>query len=513
MYQPRRLGEPAGSVAADLAAHAWNRRLTLYAGAGVSAASPTSLPGAAALAHLVFDALRGQIPLDGVDANDLVAVADAIETQPLGADLLRQTILRVADLRGAAVNYAHEVLGLLLCEGAATVIETNYDDCIERAAQPERPVVVRTGPEMLQASGAALLKAHGCATQTETMRVSQADLDSVPQWAQTRIAAQLRNDRVVFIGIGSPADYVRNTITALLAEVGPDHLLVVDPWLAEWDAVPAPAWRTILPHLPPEQRDHRTAEAFCDALLRGYLGQIRTTARNAVAGMPEGHPQRRGLERIIKAMEQRDAVWALRWMRAGSYKLSPGVSVVTSPVAVAGLLGTGCLLGDAGLASLRPGGWLFVTPTAVRPQTGAQQATPEQLREPAPLPNKNAGVAPTSNSVDPTPIMLLMTHGPTLGAAAEAEARRRVVQARGGGVVAPGADVVVVVVGHMGPMSTEVKVARGDRLAIVVSHRPQPLADDPPENLIADVEPSHLIDGVNSGRVLLVNGDDLIEAA
>jgi hypothetical protein len=122
----------------------------VYAGAGVSAAAPTSLPGATTLARLIADALRDQIPLDGVDSDDLLAVAEAVAAQPLGTDLLRQTILAVADLRSATVNYAHEVLGLLLCEGAATVFETNYDDCIERGAHPERPIVVRTATELLQ---------------------------------------------------------------------------------------------------------------------------------------------------------------------------------------------------------------------------------------------------------------------------------------------------------------------------------------------------------------------------
>lgn len=83
MYQPEQLAEPAGSVAADLATHAWNERLTVYAGAGVSAAPPTSLPGADALARLVADALRTQIPLDGVNCDDLIAVADAVAAQPL----------------------------------------------------------------------------------------------------------------------------------------------------------------------------------------------------------------------------------------------------------------------------------------------------------------------------------------------------------------------------------------------------------------------------------------------
>jgi hypothetical protein len=200
----------------------------------------------------------------------------------------------VADLLGARINYGHEALGLLLCEGVATILETNYDDCIERGAQPDRPPVVMTAAELLDSTGQALLKVHGCATQPRTMRVTQADLDNAPRWAQTRVAAQLGTDRVVFIGIGSPADYVRESITGILEDVGVDHLLLVDPLLSAWDDDPPSEWRDLLPGLDAEHRDTRTAEEFCDALLRAYLHHPRRAARQRVGAMDAGHPQRSG---------------------------------------------------------------------------------------------------------------------------------------------------------------------------------------------------------------------------
>jgi hypothetical protein len=55
--------------------------------------------------------------------------------------LLHMAILDAADFLGARANYAHEVLALLICEGSATVLVTNYDDCIERSA-PQRLTVI-----------------------------------------------------------------------------------------------------------------------------------------------------------------------------------------------------------------------------------------------------------------------------------------------------------------------------------------------------------------------------------
>jgi hypothetical protein len=507
VYQPETLREPAGSVAADLAAHALRRQLTVYAGAGLSVAPPTSLPGASALAQLIVGALNHQVPLEGVDHTDLIAVANAVAKQPLGSDLLRQTMLNVADFRGAAFNYAHEVLALLLCEGAALVLETNYDDCIERAAQPERPSVVRTSSEMLQADGASLLKAHGCATQPETMLVTQSDLDSVPRWASTRVAAQLRSSRVAFIGIGSPADYVSQNVTELIDDVGVAHLLVVDPCLAHWDSGDPPAWRNLLPELPIEHRDERTAQQFCDALLRAYLDSPRRTAVNRVAGMPEVHAQRVGVDSILQTLWSRDAVWVLRWMRAASYGLTPGTSVATSTELTRGLLAGGSLLGDAPVASLRSGGWMFVS-----------CPLPIQVDE-RPTATTESGGATTLNATVGTPkpvnlpVMLLMSHGSPLGATVDAEARRRVVQARGEDVVPSGVAVVVVAVGHMGPISGEVEVGRGTRIADVLARLPRLAHDGAPANVVSEAQPTHLIDGPTSGSILMVNGDDLIEAA
>ncbi len=290
------MSEPSDSITASLAGRALDQQLTIYAGAGLSAADPTGLPGASILAQRVTDVLRSRVALDGVDPTDLVAVADAVSAQPMGDDLLRQTILEVADLCGAECNYAHTVIALLLCEGAVTVIETNYDDCIERAAHPERPVVVRTPDEMLDAPSTALLKAHGCATAPRTMIITQAELDAVPRWAETRIASELRRSRVAFVGIGSPADYVRESIRELAVKSDLSTLCSSIHHFLDGIRRTLRDGERFCPNSMPITAIPRTAEEFLDSLLRAYLDHPRRDARQTVTDMAEDHPQRYGLE-------------------------------------------------------------------------------------------------------------------------------------------------------------------------------------------------------------------------
>ena len=476
MYLPRPLAEPAGPVAAALALHARRRELTIYAGAGVSAADPAALPGAARLAQLIHESLSHHLDLTAVESDDLLAVADAVAAESRGDDLLRMTILQVADLLGAHENFAHEVLGLLLCEGVVTILETNFDNCIERAAQPECPTVVRTAGDLLQASGPALLKAHGCATQPKTMIVTTAQLAEAPPWATVRVAAQLRQDQVVFLGIGSVADYIRNSINEILEEVGVEHLLVVDPAMASWDTAEL-AWKDVLPVLRPDQRDPRTADEFCDALLRAYAMLFVNDLKAAVHSMDPEHPQRKGTSTLVQRLAERDAVWGVRWLRSASHRLPTGSPTVGSSEAIRGALAIGALVGVGGITSLTRG-----------------------------------GVVRVNADGHPIPVLLLMNHTGALGTVAEPEARRRVHFAKGQDLIDADADVVVVAVGHVGPVSGEIPVNRGHRLADIL-RACQERAQVLPANLLAVPEADHVINGVMSGNVWIINGDDLIEAA
>lgn len=480
VYAPQPVRTPAGSVATLLATHARSQTLTIYAGAGVSAASPTSLPGASSLALRIVGALSSQVDLttlDDEDQCDLIKVADAISELPMGRQLLRRTILEVADLAGATTNFAHEVLAVLLCEGAAVILETNYDDCIERAAQPERPDVVRTAAELLQATGPALLKAHGCVTQPDTMLITAAELAGAPAWATAQVAARLRQHPVVFLGIGSVADYVRNTVKEIYDEVGTSHVLVVDPALANWDTREL-AWKELLPNLATEQRDERTAEEFCDALIRAYAAHYFLSTNQAVDGMDIQHPQRTGVQTFLTGFESRDGVWVVRWLREASFRLATGKAVIGSPESIQGALAISALVGKE--ASTRFGREGVVR---IQPAEGAEAQ-----------------------------LMLLLAFGTTLGSAASVEARRRVARARGQDLLNSDNDVIVVLIGHTGPLDEELPVEPGNRIADLLAAA----ADTPqalPNDVIATAQSDHIINGVTAGMIWLVDGGRLIEAA
>jgi hypothetical protein len=504
VYQPLPLSEPAGSVAAEMAGRARDHALTIYAGAGLSVAPPTSLPGAAGLAERIADSLQGDIPLDGVDHSDLLAVADAVAAQPLGLQLLQRTIGEVADLLGAHFNYAHCVLGLLLAEGAATIFETNYDDCIERAAQPEVTRVIRTAGDVVDMVLPALLKGHGCARLPSTMLATSAQLAAPPLWAEAIVQARLMHDRVVFLGIGSVADYVRNGLDFLLTTVGDDNLLVADPAMAHWDDSEPPAWRNLLPELDPGQRDDRPAEEFLDALLRAYLMEPRKKARQMVAGLDEHNTQRRGLTSLLDALDAKDAVTVLRWLRAACHRAHHhGEAIAMAPVTVEGLLALGCLIGDSWSPEFEHDGWITAVPSP-SPTSASSPAEPGSA--------VRAHETAQPNSAGGLPILTLLVTGHEAGTAAAAEARYRVQSARNRSAVPTGADVIVLCTGHMGSLdATEVMVDRGDDIAEVFS-KAQSDALSVPNHLIADSDPRHIIDNSMAGNVLLVNGPSLVVA-
>jgi hypothetical protein len=478
VYQPEPLSVPTGTAAAALAEQALACRLTVYAGAGVSAAPPTSLPGAARLANLVFEVASAAVALDGVDRSDLVGVADRLATEPQGLAYLKSIILRVAELTGARINYAHEVLALLICEGAIVVIETNYDDCIERGALPVRLPVVITDEDRLTVSTAALLKAHGCATRPDTMLVTSAELEDPPLFARTELAARLSQGAVAFLGIGSPADYVKSSLKTFISKVASNKLVVIGPQVSLWDDS---GWSDILPDLPEEQRIAATADAFSDALLRSYLQPILADVSARVAHMPEGHRQRAGLTTFIEAIATKDSVSVLRWLRAGSWRHQVGDHVARSPQTVHTLLALGVLCAGTRV-DLRRNALALLTP-------------------------------PGSTSA--VPLLVLQAEYAPRGTEAASEARMRVHDARADDRIPNGSDVIVLCSGHIGPLGEdEVEVPRGAALVdVLAAHAGDSTLAVMPDHLVDEPDAEHLLDSYNAGRIVMVNADALIEAA
>jgi hypothetical protein len=493
VHQPQPLHAPTDSVSLALALHAHESRLTFYAGAGLSMPPPTSLPSAAQLSRQIVSVLASSVDLSDIDPGDLVAVADRIAATSQGRQLLHMAILDAADFLGARANYAHEVLALLICEGSATVLVTNYDDCIERSA-PQRLTVIWSPTDLGQTTGARLLKIHGCATHRDSLLVTSRDLAAVPDWVRSSVATQLYTDAFVFLGIGSPADYVREGLDKLAAAVDANKVHIVDPTIeTAWTASLLSPWQVILPQLNADQRHAETAESFCDSLLRAYIQVSFSHIRDLVAGKAEDAPQRMGLEQLLKAFSDHDAVYVLRWLRSASFKLKPGKSVTQALPTKQGLLGLGALLGSGRRSQLLSDGTVLIHPVA-------------QEREHL---DTESAVQPPSGGV---PVLLVTVHEAVSGSTVETELRCRVCAARTDNRVQSGASILVVVAGVSGRLVSEVLANPGDSLMELLDRATLAARSGTPADLVAPAVAGHLLDGVNSGSVVVVNANSLFEA-
>jgi hypothetical protein len=480
VYQPESLSTPPTTVAAHLAARAHAGRLTIYAGAGLSQADPTDLPGAAKLANLISTKLSGVIDFEGIDCWDLLAVADRVAEADLGLALLRETALEVADFVSARYNYAHEVVALLLSEGAATIFETNYDDCIERAAQREHLPVARTATELLNGHTGPLIKAHGCATLPNTMLFTTAELASVDLWATATVTSKLTSDTVAFIGIGSVADYVQSSIETVLGTTGVDHLVLVGPGLEAWQTDPDLDWRKLLPDLTTEQRVASPAEEFCDALLRAYLLRFRGQLNELVSGLEQDHPQRLGMANVLSALEAMAAVPALRWLRRTCWRLGHGQSAASLPAVLAGLVALSSLVGDSWNVHKLSPCWITVSPK-----------------------DETAG----DHTVH---VLGVFCAEAKSGSQLAREVEHRVQIARTEGTIPRGALVIALcsgpIIGGLGAEELLVERESGLSVALAAAGQASTLL---PGHVIDPTTPDHLIDGTRPGDVYVLNAATL----
>ncbi|MCU1439597.1 MAG: hypothetical protein JWP85_594 [Rhodoglobus sp.] len=466
------LGTPVGTQAAVLAGAALNRRLTIYAGAGLSAGIPTSLPGAKSLAKLLVDRLAPIVDFDGVDPSDLLAVADHTAAISGGDRVLHDALQAVAAFDSARTGYGHAVLGLLICEGSTVVIEANYDNCIERSVVPEQMPVVVSDQDRIGNSPFALLKAHGCITRPSTMLVTTADLTAPPLYARAELAARLSSGDVAFVGLGSPADYVISSLQDFVSRVDASTLTVVDPQISNWEGS---GWEDILPSLPANHRVAASANEFCDEVLRYYVLSLFVKLRTIVGGLAADHPQRVGLESVLSAIFERSSVWVLKWLRGMAFRPRVGSPAITSTTVMQAVLGLSSLAG-ALETSISPGAFISF-----------QEANP--------------GVT----------IMLLTTDEAQTGSAMALEAQRRVMDARSEDRVPRNVDVLVLCCGQLGPLGAdELRTDGGHRLLDLLDSRPQRSA---PTNIMGEPDPHNIIDGIGAGNVYVLAGDRLVEVA
>jgi hypothetical protein len=334
VHVPRATREPVEPAVATLGAVASQGALVICAGAGVSKGEPAGLPLGRELAQIVHARLRdrlGDSALAGAEPTELLSVANTVAALPGGEALLQTTLLEAANYTGADPNYGHVVLALMLLEGAAEVMVTNYDDCIERGGGPYgRLQAIISDADRLQVQGPAVLKVHGCATRTGTLLASTNQLEEPPTWVFHHFGERLGTAFVVFVGLGDVAAYVRIRIAQLLERMGnAERIWVAATTLSE-------AWTELVPDI--ENRFiEMGADDFLDELLRDYvsiafqrLRDISVQHQNAGTYNATGLNPADGTTALLETLDARDAATIVVWLRRAALQWPLGESVVQS---------------------------------------------------------------------------------------------------------------------------------------------------------------------------------------
>ena len=312
------------------------------------------MPSGAVVAQRCYDRLvdlLGSDLLSGAEPDDLVSVADVVATHCGDANHVRRTAVGVAGFTSATPNFGHEVLALLILEGAVVVITTNWDDCIERAGGEERVQAVVSDHDRREVEGSTVLKVHGCATRPTTVLVTSSDLEAPPSWARDEVNARLSNSQTVFVGIGDIAGYVRRRIEEAEEAIGTDGaLFVVAPNIDEIWA--ESQWAEILPNLTERCRISTTSDEFLDDLAGAYV-------RRMLRGISEDlidDPAIQGLfDRARWAFEQQGSIEALNWLRCCATPRLPGTSAANEQAFSTAFIALGRLSEGAALDFLPNG--------------------------------------------------------------------------------------------------------------------------------------------------------------
>lgn len=299
-----------------LASSARAEPLAVYAGAGVSQAPPSCLPGGADIARMCHVKLSEDLEqgaLDGADPSSLTSVADAAAEIDGGLDLMKRIVVAASDYTTAVPNYSHKVLALLLLEGYIDVITSNWDTCIERSLNSVEDLpVVKSHEESQEIQGNALMKVHGCVTRPDTIRITTEELDATRPWARYAVNTRIASRRIVFVGVSDVAPYVRACTQEIIQnedEGSLDNIFLVNP--DPRTSCSGSQWSCLLPEMPQEQHLGITADEFFDELAAlcviSSLGQICNALNTTRAG--------RAFAKAQSSILALTSLEALRWFR------------------------------------------------------------------------------------------------------------------------------------------------------------------------------------------------------
>lgn len=217
-------------------ADAAGSRVVLVVGAGASMEPPTGFRSGAyysreAHRRLVADGVLSDS--ECADPDDLSVLADVLYDKYKSQAELTSRLPKDA-WRTAAPNSGHLIAAALLIEGALRhVITLNYDLAFQNAITAlgnSTKITFVEGPdEHADLATHSVVYLHRSVNQPEetwVLRKSVLDTEWATQWESVIAAANLSAPVVVFVGLGSPANVLTETVSNLAAKARSSYYLV-----------------------------------------------------------------------------------------------------------------------------------------------------------------------------------------------------------------------------------------------------------------------------------------------
>lgn len=292
------------------AADGGGSKIVLVVGAGVSLEAPTSLETGAAYAR---DAHR-RLVQDGVlekgdcaDPSDLSVLADVVFEKGRGSQRELTRRLPRDEWRTASPNRGHLLAAALLTEGVIQhVLSLNYDLAMQNAFSQlgnSNAVTFVHGPEDHGNVGShAVIYLHRSVDQDEeswVLRKAALDDGWRGGWEEVIAATNLAAPLTVFVGLGSPAQVLTDSVQRL-AMAAQSQFYLVDP---NPDSRFAAALGDNLTDTVPMYWT-RFMEALANRVLAEQVEHLRVAGQSLLAEQSELDPQ--NFEEVLEAMASLD---------------------------------------------------------------------------------------------------------------------------------------------------------------------------------------------------------------
>ena len=214
-------------------------RLVALVGAGLSMATPSTVPSAGDLARSIsanFKAATGSTSLDPI-AGDLEAVARFFHSTGRIADM--NVYIDWGPFR-SNFNEGHLALAdFLSCGVLGLGLTTNCDELVELAAraigEPDfLPLLDSGNLRPTLAAPVPLLKLHGCCHEREHVLWCREQLLDSPlreriNHAETILPGRLANADFLIIGFATDWDYIAEVLDRVILPSGPARVVLIDP--------------------------------------------------------------------------------------------------------------------------------------------------------------------------------------------------------------------------------------------------------------------------------------------